>query len=90
MRKISDLTKDTRPSLEDILQQSILDTVELDLSKPNDNLELVEYENRTFYYRVLFLFTERSAEYYEEEETEEWCKKKLLKEVVLPKLKRPY
>lgn len=86
MRIVSDLTKDTRPSLEEILKESIHDTIELDIDKPNDNGELVEYENHTFYYRVIFLFMQRVIGFYTDKEVETWTRRELLKEVVLPEL----
>lgn len=86
MRVISDLTVDTRPALEEILKESIHDVIEIDLNKSNDDGDLVEYENHTFYYRVIFLFMQRVIAHYSDSEIEEWCKKELLKEVVLPKL----
>lgn len=83
---ISDLTKDTRPALANILKEAIHDVVEIDLQKPNDDGDLVAYENHTFYYRVVFLFMQKAVAFYGEQEIEVWCKKELLKEVVLPKI----
>lgn len=86
MREISDLTKDIRPALEEILKESIHDVVEIDLNKSNDDGDLVEYENHTFYYRVIFLFMQRVITHYSDSEIEDWCRRELLKEVILPKL----
>lgn len=84
-REISQLTKDTRPKLEKILTETIHDVVNIDSKRSND-IEAVEYENRTFYYRVIFLFLQRVVEYYDEQEVEDWCRKELLHEVILPKI----
>lgn len=86
MREISDLTKDTRPSLEEVLRESIHDIIEIDMNKSNDDGELVEYENNTFYYRVIFLFLQKVINYYSEKEVEKWCKTELLNEIVLPEI----
>lgn len=86
MRMISDLTKDTRPTPETVLTESIHDIIEIDKAKPNIDGDTVEYENHTFYYRVIFLFMQRVVLYYTNSEIEEWCRKELLKEVVLPKI----
>lgn len=84
MRTISDLTKDTRPLLEEILIEAIHDTVEIDRKKVNTDGTSIEYENHTFYYRVVYLFMQRSILYYDNEEVETWSKKQLLKETTLP------
>lgn len=84
MREISDLTRDTRPTLEDILTDTIHDVIDIDMSRSSDNGQLVEYENRTFYYRVIFLFMQRVALYYSDTEVEDWCRRELLKETILP------
>lgn len=84
MSRISDLTKDTRPTLMSLLQDAIYDIVELDAGKSNDDQSLVAYENQTFYYRSVFLFMERAIEFYDESEVEFFCKDKLLREAVLP------
>lgn len=86
MKVVSDLTRDTRPTLQEVLKQSIHDIIDIDMAKPNDDGNMVEYENHTFYYRVIFLFMQRVILYYTEKEIEEWCKVELLKEVVLPEL----
>lgn len=86
MRIISDLTRDTRPTLEEVLKESIHDVVEIDMNKSNDDGDLVEYENNTFYYRVIFLFMQKVINYYSDKEIEEWCKKELLNEIVLPEI----
>lgn len=86
MREISDLTKDTRPSLEEVLRESIHDIIEIDMNKSNDDGGLVEYENNTFYYRVIFLFLQKVINYYSEKEVEKWCKTELLNEIVLPEI----
>lgn len=83
---ISDLTRDIRPTLETLLTDSIQDIVEIDKNKPNDNGDLVEYENHTFYYRVIFLFMQRVVGYYTPEEVEIWSRKELLQEAVLPRI----
>ena len=83
---ISDLTKDTRPRLEDMLTDAIHDTVDIDKSKANGNGDEVEYENTTFYYRVIFLFMQRVVRFYSNEEIEKWSKTTLLKETLLPKI----
>ena len=85
-REISQLTRDTRPQLEKILTDTIHDVVNIDMGRPNDNIEAVEYENRTFYYRVIFLFLQRVVIYYDEQEVEDWCRRELLHEVILPKI----
>jgi len=87
MRKISDLTKDTRPTLENLLIEAIQDTVKHDLKRENDNGYSVQKENETFYYRAMYLFMQRSILYYKQEEVELWTKTELLKEVILPKIK---
>lgn len=86
MRVISDLTKDIRQPLEEILIESIQDTVELDKNKDNNCGELIAYENYTFYYRVIYLFMQRAVLYYNNKEIEDWIKRELLKETVLPKI----
>lgn len=88
MREISDLTKDTRPSLESLLKESIHDVIDVDMSKPNADGDLVAYENYTFYYRVIFLFMQRSIAYYLDNEIEYWCRKELLKETILPQIEK--
>lgn len=84
--RISDLTRDTRPTLETLLTESIQDIIEIDKNKSNQNGDLIEYENHTFYYRVIFLFMQRVVIYYTSEEVEIWSKKELLQEIVLPKI----
>lgn len=86
MRVISDLTKDSRPSLEKMLKESIHDVIEIDMNKSNEDGSLVEYENHTFYYRVIFLFMQRVIAYYSDKEIEDWCRKELLNEIILPEL----
>lgn len=86
MRVISDLTKDTRPTLEEILIEAIQDTIEADKHKDNSDDLMVEYENHTFYYRSVYLFMQRSILYYNNEEVEKWSKKELLKETILPEV----
>lgn len=86
MRIISDLTRDTRPKLEDILEEAIKSVTKIDLQKENDDSLLIEYENYSFYYRVIFLFMQNSIDYYTEEEIEIWSKRELLNEIVLPKI----
>lgn len=88
MREISDLTRDIRPSLEDLLIEAVYDIIELDKQQKYVNGELVEQENKTFYYRVIYLFMQRSVLYYTNDEVEMWSKKELLKEVSLPKIER--
>lgn len=87
MNKVSDLTRDTRPSLEEVLLESIHIVVELDKNKKNTNGDVVQKENESFYYRVLFLFVKKVMNYYTFEEIEKWSKIELLDEAVLPKLK---
>lgn len=87
MREISDLTRDSRPELEKILKETIHDVINVDISRSNEDIKAVEYENKTFYYRVIFLFLQRVVIYYNEKEVEEWCRKELLHEVILPELK---
>lgn len=84
MRTISNLTKDTRPLLEEILIEAIHDTIEIDRKKTNTDGSSIEYENHTFYYRVVYLFMQRSILYYDSNEVETWSKKELLKETTLP------
>lgn len=86
MKIISDLTRDTRPKFEDLLEDAIKDVAKVDLHKPTVNSEILEYENKTFYYRVILLFIQRASTYYTEEEIEIWCKTEILEEVVLPKV----
>lgn len=87
MRVISDLTKDTRRPLGEILTETIYDVIQIDLSRPNDDVKLVEYENKTFYYRVIFLFLQRVVLDYSDKEIENWCKRELLNEPILPEIK---
>ena len=87
MNKVSDLTKDTRPSLENILIDSIHSVVEVDRNKSSEDGNLVKHENDTFYYRVIYLFMQKVAKYYTLEEIQNWSKVELLNEVVLPKIK---
>lgn len=88
MRIISDLTRDTRPSLESLLKEAIHDVIDVDMSKPNTDGDLVAYENYTFYYRVIFLFMQRAIIYYLDSEIEYWCRKELLKEIILPEVEK--
>lgn len=87
MKEISDLTRDIRPSLKELLIEAIHDTVEMDKKQESMDGIIVEQENKTFYYRVIFLFMQRSILYYTSEEVEVWSKKELLKEVSLPEIK---
>lgn len=84
MRVISDLTRDIRPSLEELLVKAIQDTIEIDKQQEIMDGEFVEQENNTFYFRVIYLFMQRSVLYYSHQELEKWSKIKLLNEVVLP------
>ena len=86
MREISDLTRDTRPPLENILIDATHDIVEIDRKRDNYNGDYVELENKSFYYRVIYLFMNRSVMYYTKDEIESWSKRELLKEVILPDL----
>lgn len=86
MKRISDLTRDTRPKLEEMLINSIHDTIDVDKTKLNDRVADVEYENYSFYYRVIFLFMQRAVNFYDNIEIAEWSKRELLKETVLPKI----
>lgn len=86
MEIISDLTKDTRPELKDLLISSIEDTIKMDKLRDSSNIELVKYENHTFYYRVLYLFMQRAILYYKNEEIEDWSKNEILGEVKLPEI----
>jgi hypothetical protein len=86
MESISDLTRDTRPSLRELLISSIYDTIEMDRRRDNNNIELIRYENHTFYYRVLYYFLQRAVLYYQNKEIEDWSKKEILKEHTLPKI----
>lgn len=86
IEKISDLTRDTRPTLETLLTDAVQDIVEIDTEKNNENGDMIEYENHTFYYRVIFLFMQRVIMYYTTEEVEDWSKRELLQEAVLPKI----
>lgn len=86
MEIISDLTKDTRPELKDLLINSIEDTIKMDKLRDSSNIELVKYENHTFYYRVLYLFMQRAILYYKNEEIEDWSKNEILGEVKLPEI----
>lgn len=87
MRVISDLTKDTRQPLKDILIETIYDVIKIDVGRPNDDVKMVEYENKTFYYRVIFLFLQRVVSDYSDKEIENWCKRELLHEAVLPEIR---
>lgn len=87
MRVISDLTKDIRRPLGEILTETIYDVIQIDLSRPSDDAKMVEYENRTFYYRVIFLFLQRVVSDYSDREVENWCKRELLHEPILPEIK---
>lgn len=87
MSEISDLTKDTRPTLMSLITSSIKDTVEIDKSKSNLSGEYIEHENATFYYRVMFLFTQRASKYYSNSEIERWVRVELMNETILPKIK---
>lgn len=84
MEVISDLTRDTRPSLKELLISSIHDTVEMDRRRDNTDIKLVRHENHTFYYRVLYLFLQRAILYYKNEEIEEWSRTEVLNEIILP------
>lgn len=86
MEIISDLTRDTRPTLKELLISSIYDTVEMDRRRDNTDIELVRHENHTFYYRVLYLFLQRAILYYQNEEIEEWSRKEVLRETILPRI----
>lgn len=86
MREISDITRDTRPKIEKILTEAIHDIIDSDKLSGSDNIDSLERENRTFYYRVIFLFMTRVVEFYNEKEVEDWCKKELLNEIKLPEL----
>lgn len=86
MKIVSDLTKDTRPTLREILIESIRDTVIMDKDRRIEDGELVRRENETFYYRSVILFTQRALLYYTDEEVEVWSRKKLLDEPILPKI----
>lgn len=87
MKEISDLTRDIRPSLKELLIEAIHDTVEMDKKQESMDGIIVEQENKTFYYRVIYLFMQRSILYYTNEEVEVWSKKELLNEVSLPEIK---
>lgn len=87
MREISDLTRDIRPSLKELLIEAIHDTVEMDKKQESMDGIIVEQENKTFYYRVIYLFMQRAILYYTNEEVEVWIKKELLNEVSLPEIK---
>lgn len=87
MREISDLTRDIRPSLKELLIEAIHDTVEMDKKQESMDGIIVEQENKTFYYRVIYLFMQRAILYYTNEEIEVWSKKELLNEVSLPEIK---
>lgn len=87
MREISDLTRDIRPSLKELLIEAIHDTVEMDKKQESMDGIIVEQENKTFYYRVIYLFMQRAILYYTNEEVEVWSKKELLNEVSLPEIK---
>lgn len=86
MREISDLTKDTRPSLQSLLIEATHDIVELDKKQENTSGEYLEIENKSFYYRVIYLFMNRSILYYTQEEVKTWSKRELLNEVDLPEI----
>lgn len=86
MREVSDLTRDIRPPLQDLLIESIHDIIEIDREKEVLDGDSIEQENETFYYRVIYLFMQRSVLYYTNEEIETWSKKELLKEVTLPEI----
>ena len=87
MKEISDLTRDIRPSLKELLIEAIHDTVEMDKKQESMDGIIVEQENKTFYYRVIYLFMQRAILYYTNEEIEVWSKKELLNEVSLPEIK---
>jgi len=87
MKEISDLTRDIRPSLKELLIEAIHDTVEMDKKQESMDGIIVEQENKTFYYRVIYLFMQRAVLYYTNEEIEVWSKKELLNEVSLPEIK---
>lgn len=87
MREISDLTRDIRPSLKELLIEAIHDTVEMDKKQESMDGIIVEQENKTFYYRIIYLFIQRAVLYYTNEEIEVWSKKELLNEVSLPEIK---
>lgn len=87
MNVISDLTRDIRPDLEEILIDSIYDTVESDRERESFDGPYVQHENNTFYYRVIYLFMQRAVVFYTNKEISVWSKEKLLKEVSLPKIK---
>lgn len=86
LREISDFTRESRPKLENILIETIHDVIEVDRKRSNEDISAVQYENETFYYRVIFLFLQRVVEYYDEKEVEEWCRRELLHEVILPEI----
>ena len=85
-RKISDLTKDTRPSMEDLLLNSVQDVIEIDKKKANYDGDRIAQENNTFYYRVIYLFMQKVDLYYTHDEIKDWSKVELLQEAVLPKI----
>ena len=87
MREISDLTKDTRPELESLLIDATQDIVELDILQENMDGDYIEIENSSFYYRVIYLFMQRSVLYYTNNEITAWSKRELLDEVSLPEIK---
>lgn len=87
MNVISDLTRDIRPDLEEILIDSIYDTIESDRKRESFDGPYVKHENDTFYYRVVYLFMQRAVVFYTNEEISVWTKRKLLKEISLPKIK---
>lgn len=84
MEIISDLTRDTRPTLKNILISSIHDTVELDRKRDLSDVKHIQHENDSFYYRVLHLFTQRALLYYKIKEVEEWSRENIMGEVSLP------
>ena len=83
---ISDLTRDIRPTLTSLLLKAINETLQGDKNRPLIDADLLEYENQTFYYRVLVLFMQTSAMYYTPKELELWSRKLIMKETILPKL----
>lgn len=86
MRRISDLTRDTRPQLVNLLIEASQDIAELDLHQENMDGDYIEIENSSFYYRVIYLFMQRAVLYYSETEINVWSKRELLDELVLPEL----
>lgn len=86
VQKLSDLTKDTRPKLSDLLLEAIHDTIEIDKLKSNDNGDMVAHENKTFYYRTLYLFMQKVDKYYTQEEVSDWVTVEILKYPLMPKI----